>query len=236
MFTLQNKVKTLLIDLDHTLWDFETNSKIALKEALLILDLFNLIEDYDFFFETYEEINTSYWARYRKREIDRDKLIIGRFEDTFEKILPQAKGFGSKLNDTYLECMPRQSKLMPGAMDFLEYASAKYKIVLITNGFRKVQWQKIYTSKIDQYIDHMVVSEDVGVPKPSPKIFQYALSCANSKCSEAIMIGDSFEADVMGAIKMKIPTIYFAKQKKEFFQSDYLLTTTIDWEVIKSRL
>ncbi|MCT4671771.1 MAG: YjjG family noncanonical pyrimidine nucleotidase [Prolixibacteraceae bacterium] len=233
---MQNKIKTLLIDLDHTLWDFETNSKIALKEALSMLDLLDQIEDYDYFFDVYEEINTSYWAKYRKREIDRDKLIIGRFEDTFEKVLPNARGCGLRLNDVYLECMPRQSKLLPGALDFLKYASKKYKIVLVTNGFRKVQWQKIYTSKIDQYVDHMVVSEDVGVPKPSPKIFQYALSCANAKRTEAIMIGDSFEADVMGAIAMKIPTIYFAKQTKESFESDYLLTTTVDWDAIRNLL
>ncbi|MDC1105971.1 YjjG family noncanonical pyrimidine nucleotidase [Prolixibacteraceae bacterium] len=239
MFIKPTTTKTLLIDLDHTLWDFESNSKVALKQAMEHLNILEWVEDYDLFFEAYEKVNTSYWEKYRNREIDKEKLIIGRFEDTFAQVLPKAKGLGLRLNNSYLELMPLQSKLLPGAWEFLEYASGKYHIVLITNGFCSVQRKKLYTSKIDQFVDHVVISEEVGAPKPSSKIFQYALSCANTRKSDAIMIGDSLEADVKGALAMGIPTIYFTDDElsgSEVKDSDYLLSITNDWYWIKEQL
>ncbi|QZT36353.1 YjjG family noncanonical pyrimidine nucleotidase [Halosquirtibacter xylanolyticus] len=239
MFKKSSNTKTLLIDLDHTLWDFDANSKVALKEAMDHMNILDWVDNYDLFFAEYEKINTEYWVRYRKKEIDKEKLIIGRFEDTFAKVLPKAKGLGLRLNECYLEYMPLQSKLMPGAWEFLEYASGKYRIVLITNGFRVVQRKKLYTSKIDQFVDHVVTSEEVGSPKPSPKIFQHALSCANTRKADAIMIGDSLEADVKGALAMGIPTIYFTDDKlsgSEIKESNNLLSITNDWYWIKEQL
>ncbi|QZE13400.1 YjjG family noncanonical pyrimidine nucleotidase [Halosquirtibacter laminarini] len=229
-------VQTLLIDLDHTLWDFESNSKVALMQAMDHMNIFDWVDDYDLFFEEYEKINKRYWGLYRQRQIDKDKLIVGRFEDTFEMVLPKAKGLGLKLNDTYLEFMPLQNKLMPGALEFLEYAKGRYTIVVVTNGFKSVQRKKMYTSKIDQFIDHVVISEEVGAPKPSPKIFQRALSCANSSKINALMIGDSLEADVQGGVDFGIKTIYFGDKENvpsTLKDSPFLIDSTDDWGQIR---
>ncbi|QTD36955.1 HAD-IA family hydrolase [Polaribacter batillariae] len=98
--------------------------------------------------------------------------------------------------------------LLDGAFELLDYLQGKYQLHIITNGFQEVQSKKMINSKIDHYFDKIITSESVGVKKPNPKVFKYALEYANADIEKSIMIGDNLEADVEGALNIGLKAIH----------------------------
>ena len=70
-------------------------------------------------------------------------------------------------------------------------------------------------SKLNPYFENVIISEDVGVNKPNPIIFEYALDKAKAQKAESIMIGDSLEADIYGALNFGMEAIFFNPMQKE---------------------
>ena len=91
----------------------------------------------------------------------------------------------------------------------LKYLSKKYKLHIITNGFHEVQHIKLQHAGLTSYFNEIITSEQMGVKKPNPKIFNYALQKANTSAEESIMIGDDLEVDVLGAEKVGIQGVFF---------------------------
>ena len=201
------KYDHLFFDLDHTLWDFDTNSKLAMQQTVSELKLNNQINDFESFFSYYEKINTSLWEAYRNQQIRKPELIKKRFEDTLNHfgilgIDPVA------MNDLYLELMPLQVKLFPDVIETLDYLKKKgYQMHIITNGFSEVQRKKIASSGLGPYFTRIFISEEVKYPKPDKRIFQHALKNCNAKKSRSIMIGDSWESDIIGAMNTGISQV-----------------------------
>lgn len=104
---------------------------------------------------------------------------------------------------------PTKTNLFPDAHETLQYLSARYPLYLISNGFKESQDTKINTTGIGKYFQHMIISELVGVNKPDKAIFQHALDLAGATKEKSLMIGDSLEADVMGALNFGMDAIYF---------------------------
>ncbi len=98
---------------------------------------------------------------------------------------------------------------------------------ILSNGFREVQFKKIENSGLQPYFDKIILSEDAGVNKPHPDIFTYALKNTNSRRNEALMIGDSWEADIAGAQKSRIAQIWFnpADISSDGFEPTYTVKT-----------
>jgi putative hydrolase of the HAD superfamily len=208
--------KHLFFDLDHTLWDFETNSGITLQK--LYLD-FNLkergIPDFELFRQTYEMHNEKFWERYRKGFIRREELRWKRMWHTLLDFKVADNNLAHTMSTVYLEILPQQGALMPYAMELLEYCKAKdYQMHLITNGFETTQWQKMRTSKIDHYFREVITSESSNSMKPLKGIFEYAISASGAAIQESIMIGDALEADILGAQRFGMDQIYFNPGKK----------------------
>jgi putative hydrolase of the HAD superfamily len=200
------KIKHIFFDLDHTLWDFEANSNIAFET---IFKKHNVGIDLEKFLNYYTGINQNYWRLYRNEKISKEELRIGRLRDTFNKINYK---FDYTLIDNlsidYIEVLPNNNLLFDGTHEILEYLQPKYKLHIITNGFNEVQYKKLDNSGLSKYFDKIITSEDAGVKKPNPKIFNYSLDLAKANSNESIMIGDNWEADVMGAIDNGIDAIY----------------------------
>ena len=91
----------------------------------------------------------------------------------------------------------------------MDYLNLNYNLHIITNGFKEVQHGKLVNSKINTYFKTVTNSEMVGVKKPNPKIFDFALQVANANAEQSIMIGDNYEADVLGAINIGMDAIFF---------------------------
>jgi len=206
------KINHIFFDLDHTLWDFEANSNIAFET---IFKKYDVGIDLQKFLSYYQGINQNYWRLYRNEKITKEELRVGRLRDTFVKI---KHSFDNELIDNlsidYIEVLPNNNQLFEGAHEILEHLQPKYKLHIITNGFNEVQYKKLDNSGLSKYFDKIITSEDAGVKKPNPIIFKYALEQAQATSKESMMIGDNWEADIMGAIDNGLDAIYFNYEKQ----------------------
>ena len=207
------KYTHLFFDLDNTIWDFNSNSYDALKNALIRLDLLKTIGSYDSFFSVYSEVNDRLWELYRQGALSKKVLSVQRFEETFEKCKLNMPFRGEIVNETYLEEMPLKTKLVDGAREALDYLHGKYEMAIITNGFKEVQYTKIQKSELSKYFKKIFISEEIGVQKPGKMIFEYALKSMNARKISSLMIGDSWDADILGAKEFGIDQIYYCKDQ-----------------------
>ena len=216
------KYDHIFFDLDNTLWDFDANAKITMEQTVGELNLDEQIVDFEEFYTYYEKINSALWEAYRRQEIRKPELIKKRFEDTLAHF--NIKGVDPvAMNDLYLDIMPLQTTLMPGVFETLDYLqSRQYRLHIISNGFKKVQTQKVKSSGLSSYFEKMFVSEEVSAPKPDVRIFRYALMNCNASKKKSIMIGDSFETDIVGAMDFGIDQIYFVRDDFRNSSSDQL--------------
>ena len=203
----KDNITDIFFDLDHTLWDFDKNSNLTF---IKIFKLNKLEIDIDVFLEAYHPINTNYWNLYRENKISKEKLRFYRLADTFKKLkIEVGDSMTRKLSFDYIDYLSDFNHLIPGAIEILEYLENKYSMHIITNGFKEVQKKKLEKSTITKYFKTITISEEVGYKKPSPIIFDYALKKANAINSNSLMIGDSYQVDILGAINVGINAILF---------------------------
>ena len=204
------KYTHLFFDLDNTIWDFNANSYDALQVALDRLELLDPIGSYDDFFKIYSDVNEKLWEQYRQGSMTKKVLSVQRFEESFEKHgTPLPKG-GASVNETYLSEMPLQTRLVDGARELLDHLHGKYEMSVITNGFKEVQYDKIKKSGLSKYFRKIFISEEIGAQKPDKLIFEYAVKSMNAKKKKSLMIGDSWDADIVGAMNFGIDQVYFS--------------------------
>jgi putative hydrolase of the HAD superfamily len=201
------KIEHVFFDLDHTLWDFEKNSALAIET---IFKKHSINVDLQLFLSHYVPINIKYWEWYRVDKITQFELRLGRLKETFqllnyeiddEKII--------FLSEEYIEYLPKFNHLFHGAIEILDYLKPKYNLHIITNGFQEIQDNKLKNSNIAHYFKTITNSEMARVKKPNPVIFKYAITQANASKTNSIMIGDCIEADVNGALNFGMDAILF---------------------------
>lgn len=204
----------VFFDLDHTLWDFESNSQETLQEVYHIHGLPDKgVPSFDAFMDVYRKHNERLWERFRNGFIRRDELRWKRMWLTLLDFKVADEALSRRLSDTFLQILPTKSRLFPNAIRVLEYLKQKgYRLFLITNGFEETQWLKIRHSGIDSYFEQMITSEKAGSLKPHPEIFQYAFMQTGGRPQDSIMVGDNFEVDIMGAARAGMDQVYFSPQ------------------------
>ena len=207
----KKKYKHLFFDLDNTLWDFENNSREAMR---FTFTEFNLMElSFELFFETYQKYNHQLWSDYRKKKVSKKDLTRLRFQQTFDE-LNITNVHPEKMNEVYLSVMPDQKLLNKGALEVLDYIKNKrLGMYIITNGFKEVQHKKLRSADLAKYFSKVFISEEIKTPKPGREIFEYAIKSVNAKKEESLMIGDDWEVDIMGAINVGIDAVYFSQNK-----------------------
>lgn len=201
----------LFFDLDHTLWDFETNSRLALRE---LYDDFQLdrigVHSFDAFIEIYEHENEKAWDLYRKGELKKEVLRTIRFQKALEAFEASDPLLENKLADTYLEISPYKTALIPGTIELLEDLKAKdYPLHILTNGFEEIQGIKMKHSGLERFFDHVITSEFIGVRKPDPQAFLGSAKHVGANHEVAFMIGDNLIADVLGAKEAGMNEVFF---------------------------
>ena len=202
--------KDLFFDLDHTLWDFETNSKETIQELYNTHRLADLgIVDFDGFYNTYSAHNHRLWDRYTKGFIKQEELRWKRVYLSLLDFKVANEPLAKQMSQAYLEILPNKKHLFPYTIEILEYLKQKdYKMHLITNGFESVQFKKIKNSGLQDYFIEVITSEASNSLKPQKEIFEYALKNANASVEKSIMIGDNESADIQGGINIGMDTIF----------------------------
>jgi len=205
-----SKYKHLFFDLDHTLWDFDTNSQVVLREIYSEFNLLSYgIPSYDAFHKIYLSVNSQYWAKYHHGLLTKDQLRIGRFFETLMRCRVDDIPLATAISTQYTDRSPFQTALFPGAIETLDYLKGKYQMHIITNGFEEIQDVKIKKSGLEGYFRHIFISEKVGYQKPQKEIFLHAMQVAGADLHGSLMIGDNMQTDIAGARSIGMDQVFF---------------------------
>jgi putative hydrolase of the HAD superfamily len=197
----------LFFDLDHTLWDFDKNSRLAYQR---IFEEYQLHLSIDTFIKIYEPLNLQFWRKYRNNEINKEELRYQRLKTAFDACdFEISDDHINTFADLYIEYLSVNNHLFDGCIELLEHLDGNYELHCITNGFIEIQDKKLINSKLKPFFNTILTAEEAGTKKPDPKIFELAMKRAGATAGNSVMIGDSYEADIMGAHQVGMKTIYF---------------------------
>lgn len=204
------KYKHLFFDLDHTLWDFDSNAKDTLVDLYAFFDLDKRIAvAFNDFYVKYLYHNEILWDRYHQGLITQDDLKWKRMYKTLLDFKIGDEHLAKELSRKFLEILPTKQGLFPHTFELLDYLiDKKYQLHLITNGFEKTQWSKLSNSGLGKYFTHVITSEVSNSLKPKKEIFDYAMAKAGALPEHSVMIGDNPAADIQGAINAGIDSIF----------------------------
>jgi putative hydrolase of the HAD superfamily len=190
------KPQFIYFDLDDTL----LNHKKAEQNGLLdVYDHFaemKKVSSNDLL-QTYHTINSGLWLEYGEGRIDRHQLHRRRFEETFIELGIPADLY-QEAGKVYMSYYRNHWEWIEGAKKAYETVAGKYPTGIITNGFAETQRLKIEQFGFKHTARHIVISEEVGVMKPQPGIFNYAAKLCRFSKDEILYVGDSYSSDVEG--------------------------------------
>ena len=204
------KYKHLFFDLDHTLWDFDANAKATLEQLHGDLKLGDRgIHDLELFHKNYIMHNEKLWERYRKGFIKQDELRVKRMMLCLMDFKVANDELAREMSDLFLQLLPTRTIIFPDTKEVLQYLTDKgYKLHLITNGFEEVQHDKLRHSGLDVFFNEVITSEGSKSLKPNKEIFEYALNVTGASVEESIMLGDSLDVDILGAMNFGMDQVH----------------------------
>lgn len=219
------RYKQIYIDLDDTLWDTKGNAERTFRELYDTFEYHRFYPSFEDYYEVYMIKNTLLWQAYSRHEVTKDELNKTRFAHPLIEAgvsNDEAIKMGQEFETTMYGVIAEQTGLCPFAKDLLDYLSPQYPLHILSNGWPGLQQKKMASAGILNYFDKIVLSEDIGVPKPGKEIFHYALSATQCHPNDAIMIGDNWRADIVGAAQIGMDQIYYNPN----FNQDIEITPT----------
>lgn len=208
------KYKHIFFDLDHTLWDYDTNATEALgdlfdKHNFKSLGLFEKAD----LAKTFFEVNYGLWDLYNAGKIQRAGIRDLRFKTIFQKLGASPSHMPSDLENEYIALAPTKDKTFDQAHEVLDYLSDSYCLHIITNGFNDIQTTKMESARLTDYFEIIVTSETTAYRKPDKRIFELAMDRAKAPLHQSIMIGDNLESDIAGAKNVGMDHVWFNPTK-----------------------
>ncbi|TAH24839.1 MAG: noncanonical pyrimidine nucleotidase, YjjG family [Cytophagales bacterium] len=225
--------KHIIFDLDHTLWDFDSNCKLALEQLYLKYEFDKInsltIEE---FLKKYIEVNTRLWDQHHRGLESKETIRNKRFIYTFEELGLSLELIPENLNADFMKLCPTMGQLIPGAMELLNYLKPKYQLHILSNGFLESQYVKMKYAHIDYFFTEVVLAEACGYAKPQKEIFEYTLTKIGGSTEDSIMVGDDLMVDILGAKNAGLNQIYYNRynqpHKEEIFYETNDLSTLKD--------
>lgn len=209
------RYQRILMDIDDTLFDFPTANRRAVGELMNELDLASPTV-----FDEYQAINHACWEALERGEMTQETLHVERFRRFLA-----AKGRAddpARVADRFAELLGRQTIPLPHAEETVRALAERLPVVLLTNGITTIQHDRLARSDIRRWISGMVISQEVGLSKPDPRIFKLALGGLAPE--RALMIGDGVNSDVLGANRAGIDVCWFnpgGKRLPEGLHAEY---------------
>lgn len=210
------KYKHIFFDLDDTLWDLKSNKSECLKEIFNRYNLSLYFNSFESFEKKFDQEKDRLWKLYRKKLISKETLSsqLFIFATDAMNLLPDK---ASQIHFEFITLLTEKTKTTPEAFTILNYLyTKKYKLHLISDGFFEVQIIKLKNSQLHGYFENIILGEQIGIFKPDKELFEYALKQANSTPTEAIMIGDNYETDILGAMNASIDQIFYNPDKIKY--------------------
>ena len=217
--------KAVFIDWDDTIGDFVGAAKLALQDMYEKYNLSEYFASFEEFFLLYKPHNLELWDKYGKDQVTKEYLSFDRFffplmhgSKVGERLKVKGErqdvaALAEQLSEDFLNMTTARFSLLPGAEELVRYLAAKYPLTVVTNGFVEVQYEKFDKSGLRDCFAHIVLSEEVGCQKPNPRIFEEALCMNGLQAEDVVMIGDSWNSDIQGAINAGIDQIWIRKSK-----------------------
>ena len=209
------KYTTLFIDLDDTLFDFTAASREAFRETYELLGYERFFESFDQFLQIYEPRNKELWKEYNAGRINKEQVNKIRYNHPLEFVGHPDEKLGARFCTEALGRIPYKNILLPGAIELLDYLSGKYEMFILSNGFAELQSKKMATTGLTKYFKRLILSEEIGVNKPDPALFEYALKISGANRESTLMIGDAFESDILGAANAGIDQIFLNRKSEK---------------------
>jgi len=189
------KYKGIFFDADDTLFDYPRAERAAMRACLRE---FRLRIEPEIFLEAYRRHNLDMWRAFERGETDQATLRVERFRRLAVELnisdLPV-----DRISVYYLEALSGQPQLLPGALATVQRMAKKFPLALVTNGIASVQRRRFAASPITPYFQAVVISEEVGIAKPDPRIFAPALQKIGVEAGEVLYVGDSVTSDMAAA-------------------------------------
>ena len=209
------KYKNIFIDLDDTIYDFAAASRESFEEVYTMLGYERFFNSFNHFLSLYEPHNLELWALYGEGKITKAQLNSDRYSYPLRMVGIDDQELADTFCREVLSRIPTKNKVIPGAIELLEYLYPKYDLYILSNGFKELQEHKMETAGLRKYFKRIVLSEDIGINKPHPELFIHALQVADATCENSIMIGDMFDTDIVGAAGVEMDQIFYNRKRLE---------------------
>ena len=212
---MQKRYQNIFIDLDDTIYDFAAASRESFEEAYNLLGYERYFNSFNHFMSLYEPHNLELWGLYGEGKITKAELNSDRYSYPLRMVGIENQELADTFCREVLGRIPTKNKVIPGAVELLEYLYPKYNLYILSNGFKELQEHKMQTAGLRKYFKKIVLSDDIGINKPNPELFIHALQVANSTTEESIMIGDMFDTDIAGAAGVGMDQIFYNRKGLE---------------------
>lgn len=207
---MANRYKNLFFDLDDTLWAFSENARDMFEVMYAKYHYERYFHSFEHFYSLYTQRNLQLWEEYGRGLITKDELNRQRFFYPLQQVGVEEAELAQNFSRDFFAVIPTCKKLMPHARETLEYLSSRYRLYILSNGFRELQYRKMCSAGIEHYFRKIVLSDDIGILKPRVEIFHFALSATQSELRESLMIGDNWENDIAGARNAGMHQVYYS--------------------------
>lgn len=202
------KYDILLCDIDDTLFDFPKGEAIALENTFRAFDIPVNEETWS----AYHAANKEQWRKLERGETTPQRLRVDRFAEFLRMIGLERDA--NAMSDVAIDNLGQQRWPLPYCVELCRQVSEKMPIWLVTNGIARVQHSRMDDCVLTPYISGMVISEELGVSKPNPKMVWEALAQAGvDDLSRAVFLGDSLTSDIGAASNAGVDSILFTNGK-----------------------
>ena len=210
-------MRWIFFDLDDTLWNFSANSALALRKLYEISPILRkLFKDREEFIDIYHRNNQLMWDYFAQGKVTTNELKVERWRSTlatrqFEVLTAVCE----ELDRNYLDILAQGREMIDGVELFLDNVTKHSLVAILSNGFSKTQYKKLSHSGLAKYVTRTIVSEEIGINKPNPKLFEYAIQ-ETGATPPFLMVGDNAETDILGAMKAGWKAIWYNPKEKTF--------------------
>jgi putative hydrolase of the HAD superfamily len=194
-------LKAIFFDLDDTLLDAQTPYREAIAATCAEAARRCAGLDAERLSAVYLEVARQMW-----RSFDLDRMRESAAEirervwaEALRQVGVEDPALVRALSDQYGAARKASHRLFPDALSTLDHLHRRYHLGIITNGMTEIQRDKIQRLGLTPYFDTVLISQEAGMRKPDPRLFQMALACVPCEPHEAVMVGDSPNRDIAGA-------------------------------------